>query len=388
MPDFHPSAGIAFVCTSPSWGGLELNVLRLASWLTERGHPVTLYTGPGTPLFNEARKLGRPAVELQPHRKYFDFGAARSLHSRLRDSGIDTAMAFHRDDLDLMSWVKVFAGSRLTLIYQQHMQLGISRRDPVHTFRYARYDAWISPLEGLRDEVLSKTFVPAWKISVIPLGIETGRYSDPRPSRTEARNYFGLPDGGTTFGIIGRIDPGKGQQFLVETLREVRGRGHDARLLIVGSPTLEGRAAAPGKGHAAELERLIDSLEIGDSVFLRPFVDDNRYFFRAVDACVMATPAETYGMVTIEAMASGVPVIGTDAGGTGEILDGGRFGLLYRPGDREDFIAKSEVVLEGRYGNRMLEAARAHVAEKYSHEVECDKILSLITNLRSRRTAG
>lgn len=371
---------IAFVCSSSSWGGLEMNVLRLAVWLSERGLRVRLFTRTGTPLATRARSTAVPVEELPAYRKYAALGTARSLAARFRDDGICTAFAFHRDDLDFMAWVKVFSGAGFRLAYQQHMQLGTSRRDPFHTFRYARYDAWISPLEWLRAEVLEKTRVPPDRVRVIPLGVDVGRFSGDAPSRGEAAARFLLPPGGTTFGIIGRIDPGKGHLFLVRCVRDLRDRGHDARLLIAGSPT-RGDDPAAGGGYAAELASLVTTLGLTDAVFIRAFVEDPLDFYRAVDACVIATPAETYGMVTLEAMASGTPVIGTASGGTREILEDGALGLLYTPGDAAGFIAKAGTVIAGGYPAGMVEKARARVSEKFSHGRECDLLLDLVSEL-------
>ena len=154
---------LGFFCSSPSWGGLEINVFRLAGWLTARGMPVTLLVPEGTPLHTRAAAAGYAVSVAGRHRKYLDISAARRLRATLGELGIATVFAFHRDDMDLMAWVKFLSGPSLRLVYQQQMQLGVSRRDPVHSFRYSRYDAWISPLEGLRAEVLAKTRIPPEK---------------------------------------------------------------------------------------------------------------------------------------------------------------------------------------------------------------------------------
>ncbi|HLF14287.1 MAG TPA: glycosyltransferase family 4 protein [Bacteroidota bacterium] len=373
---------IGFFCSSPSWGGLEINVLRLARWLEARRIRVTLLVRENTPLHREALLAGCSVEIIGPHRKYLDLSSALTLRSTLRRLGISTVFVFHRNDMDVMAWVKVFSGPSLTLVFQQHMQLGVSRRDPVHAFRYARYDAWISPLEGLRNEVLAKTRIRPEKIHVIPLGIETNRLDGGVPGRGEARNYFGIPGGGTLFGILGRIETGKGQAFLVKALKRLREKGHDARLLIVGDVTIEPGQRPGTNTYDEELRSLVRSLGLSGVVWLHPFAEDTRLFFRAIDACVMATTSETYGMVTLEAMASGVPVIGTDSGGTTEILGGGKLGMLFRPGDEGDFVRCAETVIRGGYPVEMIAAARARVTEHFSHEKECAMIGDLLRRLR------
>jgi D-inositol-3-phosphate glycosyltransferase len=335
----------------------------------------------GHPLHREAARAGLPVEPVGPHRKYFDFAAARDIRSRLRRSGIDTLFVFHRDDLDLAAWVRALHGPPLKLVYQQHMQLGVSRRDPVHAFRYGRYDAWISPLEWLRDELLAKTWMRREKVHVIPLGIDAGLFRDETISREAARNYFGIPAGGTLFGIIGRIEPGKGQGFLVKAVKKLRDSGHDARLLVVGDATIEPGGGGPSHDFPGQLREAIRELGLPGIASIRPFMEDARPFYKAVDACVMATLHETYGMVTLEAMASGTPVIGTDFGGTREILGEGRFGMLYRPGDIDDFSRRAESLIAGAYSRGMVAAARERALNEFSAERECAMIADLVGEL-------
>jgi D-inositol-3-phosphate glycosyltransferase len=377
-----------FFCTSPSRGGLEINVLRLARWLGGRGTPVTLLVCNDTALHRGALRSGLAVEVVGRHRKYFDLRAASELLATLRRLGIDTVFVFHRDDMDVMAWVKLLAGPALTLLFQQHMQLGVSRRDPVHSFRYARYDAWISPLVGLRDEVIAKTRIPPGKIHVIPLGVETDLYAGDGPGPEEARNFFGIPPGGTLFGVLGRIEPGKGQAFLVRAVKRLRDEGHDARLLVVGDVTIEPGQSTGAGDHAGALRGLVRALGLQGVVWLHPFIDDPRPFFRAVDACVMATMSETYGMVTLEAMASGTPVIGTNSGGTPELLGEGRFGMLFSPGDEQDFIRCAGRVIRGEYPRDVITAARARVLEQFSHERECAMITELLGRLRGAAPDG
>lgn len=379
-----------FFCASPSWGGLEMNVLRLARWLGGRGIDVVLLPRDGAPLHREAVRAGLHMESVGPHRKYFDLAAARDLVGRLRRLGVTTLFAFHRDDLDLASWAKLLHGRPLKLVYQQHMQLGVSRRDPIHAFRYGRFDAWISPLESLRDEVLAKTRMRPERVRVIPLGVDAALYAggsgapgaaDAAQSRAAARNYFGIPAGGTLFGIIGRIEPGKGQGFLVKAVKRLREGGHDARLLVVGDATIEPGGAAPAHDFPGQLREAVRDLGLSGVAWIHPFMEDARPFYRAVDACVMATANETYGMVTLEAMASGTPVIGTDSGGTRELLGGGRFGMLYRPGDIDDFTRCASALIGGGYPRAMVDAARDRALTEFSADRECAMIADLVREL-------
>jgi glycosyltransferase involved in cell wall biosynthesis len=225
------------------------------------------------------------------------------------------------------------------------------------------------------------------KVRVIPLGIDTALYREaagsagPLPSRDSARNYFGIPPGGTLFGIIGRIEPGKGQGFLLRGVKKLREAGHDARLLVVGDATIEPGSARPATDFPTQLRDAVREFGLSGVAWIHPFMDDARPFYAAVDACVMATMHETYGMVTLEAMASGTPVIGSDFGGTREILGGGRFGLLFKPGDLDDFVRCAAAFITEGHPRPMADAARERALGEYSADRECAMITDLVGEL-------
>jgi hypothetical protein len=68
--------------------------------------------------------------------------------------------------------------------------------------------------------------------------------------------------------------------------------------------------------YEAELHALADELGIANAVYFRPFQQDVRHAYAALDIFILASQAETFGMVTVEAMAAGLPVIATRSGGT------------------------------------------------------------------------
>jgi len=370
---------VGFFCTSPSWGGLEINILRLAGWLTRRGLPVTILARANTPLHREATGKGLGTVSVTQHRKYFDFRAAALTAALLKKSGITVMFVFHRNDTDVAAWTRFFAGRRIRLVYQQQMRLGVSRRDPVHALRYRAFDAWIAPLDYLRNEVLALTTVPERKIHVIPLGIDCEHYRETGATNAGARKFFGLGEGSTIFGIIGRIEPGKGQAFLVRALDTLRGRGRRAELLVVGDVTIEPGRPQPGRGHTGELRDLVSSLGLQDAVRIHPFVQDSRLFYRAVDAFVMATPEETYGMVTLEAMASGIPVVASNRTSIPEVC--GKAAILVDPSKPFDMAVALSKIIHNRGLEKALISKGLARASLYSWEKTARKTLAILEGL-------
>ncbi len=88
-----------------------------------------------------------------------------------------------------------------------------------------------------------------------------------------------------------------------------------------------------GNAYLRQIQQRVARLGLQNQVHFRCFQANLAMFNHAIDAFLMASENETYGMVTLEALASGVPVVGAAAGGTAELVAHNQTGLLYLPGD-------------------------------------------------------
>jgi glycosyltransferase involved in cell wall biosynthesis len=124
------------------------------------------------------------------------------------------------------------------------------------------------------------------------------------------------------------------------------------------------------------MERKIEQYEVKDRVFIRPFMKEMDVFFSSIDALLMATKAETFGMVTLEALAFGVPVIGSNAGGTPELLGQGKFGILFETLNPLD-LARAMDEMASNSPQIDAEALRNHVAA-FDHQKVCHTLETLL----------
>ena len=369
---------IALLCLSSSWGGLEINTVKLAGWLRARGWQITLLAPPDSPALQQAQTEGLLCQPLSSRSKTFSLSAARQLATYLRQQQIRVLIVTQNRDLGLVSLVKLLMGKQIHLIYQQHMQLGPPKRDWFHTLRFRVLDAWLSPLPWLAKQVAEKTRFDPAKVHVVPLGIELGRFVDPGLTKAAARQQLGLPANGTLLGLLGRFDEGKGQDFVLEVVHQLRAQHQrSVELVLMGEPTKN-----EGDEYFAHLNQLVRNYDLERAVHFRPFSAQTEVFYRAIDVFVMASKNETYGMVTIEAMAAGLPVLGTRIGGTAEILKDGQTGLLYPLGDME---ACAQAILRcldnPTWAQKLGQAAQQEARLKYSHERQCELTEQIIQSV-------
>jgi glycosyltransferase involved in cell wall biosynthesis len=160
---------------------------------------------------------------------------------------------------------------------------------------------------------------------VVNPGIDVDKARDGAPAPLKAQ--LEIPLDRLVVGIVGRLQPWKGQDRFLGALGELRRRGRDVHGLIVG-----GDAYGLSPEYPAELEKLIQQLELSDFVTMTGQVPDADPYFRVMDVAVNASEGEPFGIVLLEAMAVGVPVVAVAEGGPVDIIKPGVSGELAETG--------------------------------------------------------
>ena len=162
--------------------------------------------------------------------------------------------------------------------------------------------------------------VPGERVAVIPLGVDLDRFQP--GGRAEARAALGLSTDERLVLAVGRIEPLKGLDILIRALAEMTERQH-VKLLIAGGDDRADREIARLKAVAAEVG-------VADRVRFVGAVPHERLplYYRAADAVAMPSFYESFGLVAVEAMACGVPVVASRVGGLTSTIADGRTGYL------------------------------------------------------------
>lgn len=157
------------------------------------------------------------------------------------------------------------------------------------------------------------------KVGVVPCGVNMELF---RPmDKASARRKLGLRDQKTLL-FVGRIDPLKGIDKLIKTIPLLKNQG-SFKLVVVGGDE-NSRAELEG------LQKLSGELDIRESVDFRGLVKQEHlpYFYSAADICVVPSYYESFGMVPLEALACGTPVVATDVGDLKHIIKQGETGYI------------------------------------------------------------
>lgn len=156
--------------------------------------------------------------------------------------------------------------------------------------------------------------------------------------------------------ISGRISPEKGQEEAVRAVALLVRKGFRKMHLSIAGP-----------GDTGYLEKLIAQEKLEDYVSVLGVVEDMPALRRKMDVELVCSVCEGFGRVTVEAMMSSNPVIGSDTGGTPELIQNGQNGYLYKKGQVEDLAEKMEIFMNNPEQIRIKgNVAYSNSAEKFT----------------------
>jgi D-inositol-3-phosphate glycosyltransferase len=246
----------------------------------------------------------------------------------------------------------------------------------VHTWIYSKLSLWISLTEGMRDDVLECTRVPREKAAVVRHGTDLEKFDPSRYHIAEARTRFGLPQDKRIVAVLGRLDPGKGQEVLLRAIPEIVKEHDDVLFLIAGDET----AGEPG--YKKHLETIGSELGIGRWVRFMNFTDDVPGLMAAIDVLALPSFSETFGLVLIEAMAMEKTIVATNAGGVPEIITHEKNGLLVEPRDARSLArAISRVLGDRQLAGSLAKQGREEAVLRYDFGRCVDSLLSAMSDL-------
>jgi glycosyltransferase involved in cell wall biosynthesis len=279
-------------------GGGETHVLELTATLRKRGHGVVLAGHQGSPL--------NPDIRM---------GALR-LRSALKDGRFDVVHAHVARDYPLVA-AAAWGMRGLTVVFTRHL-LHPVHRNPL----YKRVDGWIAPTAQILETLAP---LKPKRAAVIPNWVNTEKFAfSPHPRHNPVR-----------IGLIGQISPHKGHEDALDAMREL---GNRFRLLIAG------------EGDPAYV-RTLKRKSAGLPIEFVGFVSLPAYFAE-IDILIVPSWQEPFGIITLEAMASGIPVIAT---GPADVVRG----TLIPPRDHR---ALAQAIRTCKLDPR----ARAHVEKNFA----------------------
>ncbi len=204
--------------------------------------------------------------------------------------------------------------------------------------------------------------------AIIPNGIDTERFSP------EVQPFSKFKDGGPNILFVGRFEPRKGLKYLLQAFQEVRKKIPTARLIVIG------KNVSSTKSQTSSLKGVYYEGRVAPE-------DVPRYYATCDVYCSPATGGESFGIVLLEAMASGKVVLASDIHGYREVVNDGEDGLLVEPKNPEVLAQKLIEVLTNKELMTRLGKNGRKTALKYSWEKVTKEIESFYYEIAKEKNA-
>jgi glycosyltransferase involved in cell wall biosynthesis len=244
-------------------------------------------------------------------------------------------------------------------------------------------DAFVAMSRAIETEMLAAR-VPREKVAYLPHGVDTARFRPADPEETAAlRRQLGLPEGVPLVAWTGRLLRGKGLETLLDAFARVAAADPRPLLVLVGS------GAGQALSVEADLRARAEQPPLQGRVVFAGGVDDVAPWLRAADVFAFPSEFEALGLSLLEAAACGLGCAGSRTGGIVDVLEDGRNGLLFAPGDAPALAACLERLLEDHALRAALgENARRTCEERFDESRSAERYRTLFTSLAARRGPG
>lgn len=308
---------------------------------------------------------GTRVVALNKTQEIWDVRAYIALYRFLRREKPDILQCSMYNAYVIGTIVGAFAGVR-SIIWEEHSPGVYKKKWHIAIERLLARKAFaiVACSNYVRNYMASRERMPEGKIVTLLNCIDPERYNVAE-TKLEARKMLGLPEKAKIAIVVGRLYNVKGHKTLLEAwARLVKDFKGELLLLVVGEGILKN--ALVRQAREAGIEKSMRFLGTRTDVPL---------LLRASDALVLPSLYEGFGIVLLEAMTVGTPVIASKTGGIHEVVKHGWNGLLCSPGDASDFCAKLHKLLITASLQRRLAAngktsGRQFHPQRYASELE------------------
>ena len=358
------------LCLSPSYGGLEIHFVEFSRWLAKTSD-VRVSVAIGSESMIDSKLPGSEFVQKLPISKKVTFLLkAIRLSKFIAEHQIDLIHVHAKADIPLVAVTKAISKKNFYFVFTRQMSLPAKKFDPYHKFIYAKIDKIIVITEKLKRQALNNLPVDPTKIKRVYIGVRR----PPPLSIKEKHKIAAELSFGNNFiiGNLSRIEHQKGQHIFLQALHILQQEGYSIRGIVMGRIMDE--------NYKRDLDHYISGKNLNVTIF--DHSDDVLQIMRCLDALVLTTKGETFGMSLVEGMFCEIAVLGSDSGGVPEIIDHEKTGLLFKTFDSDSLAANLKVIIDNQsFRNRLAQAGFRTAVERFDLDQQFTKFKKCLLSL-------
>jgi len=366
-------------------GGIARHCEGLAKALVQQNHEVHLFTldFPGSPNYEEMDgvKVYRASTELG-HPNFLTWVLLFNHFLTKRMADVTQSIDF--DVIHVHDWLAAFSGISFKHYLKKPMVLTvhsteIGRAQGLHSpdsFSINGIEWWatyeadrvIVCSQSMKNEICGHFNLPLDKVDVIPNAIDTTKYQT-SVDRGSVRQRYGVGYGEKLILCVGRLVPQKGIEYFIRAIPIIAKRYPEAKFIIVGEgwsrDLLEAEARSSGQGRKIQFTGFASDQEVIN-------------LMTSADALVVPSVYEPFGIVALEGMATGVPVVASKVDGLAEVIEHDRTGVFVYPRSPESIAwGVDQVLSDPGHAKWLTENAKEELRKAYSWEAVAMKTVEV-----------
>ena len=361
------------LCLSPDLGGLELYMVRSAKALDGEMNVISVINEKGK-LEQYYKNTEFQYEMLKRGRGFATFATAKKLARIIDANKIDIVHTHWTKDLFVAVLAKKLSTCKPHIVQTRNMTMTRFKDDMYHRWIYKNISLMLPVTYQVKEQL--ERFVPQSirpKIEVLYMGSEKPELLNEKEVQ-ELKAELGLDEKSFNIGMVGRINEAKGQHLLIKAVDVLVKKGLHVNAYFVGHPMKE--------SYLQELKSEVKSRSIEKNIHFLGFMKNPHHFYQVCDTVVLASKRETFGLVLIEAMQVGTPVIGSNSGGVVEIIDDEKTGLLFENQSFESLAQKIEFLMnDADLRKKVAKAGQEKCEEMFSNEKQFVKLKEILEEL-------
>jgi UDP-glucose:(heptosyl)LPS alpha-1,3-glucosyltransferase len=353
------------------WHGSSRYVLEVSQYFTKKGHEVHIFANKFDNVDNE--KIIFHKVPAFSSNYYINEGTISLLETIL--------LKFHSFDVTLAQPTRYLSPDvaeiqfvfKRWVDYKKTLGMKIYFADKIlplfESFNIKKSKKLIAISNSVKEDIIKYYNIPEEKIRVVYSGVNLKEFNPENIKyKKEIREKHGISPDDILLLFVGNPYERKGLEFVIRALSKIKQK--NVKLLV------------SGRDEPERFQSLANELGLTNRVIFRVglFTDVNKYF-SASDIFVLPSLYETFGLVVIEAMASGLPVIVSNGEfiGASELIEDGRDGLLLKdPKNFEDIAEKLKFLIENENVRKQIGKEANSKARKYTWRRTADEMLEVL----------